>query len=110
MATKKNSTIKTIVVKVADVASAVIHAADDQVIHPVGEALGIIKKPEPKGKSAKKAERKEKLQAAVSQKSSAKASTKVSAKARMMSKPVPASRVTAKSGNKPGPGPKAKGR
>ena len=50
MAAKK-STVRVVAVAVKDAALAVGHAADDHVIHPVGEALGLIKKKEPKGKA-----------------------------------------------------------
>ncbi len=105
-AKKKNSTIKTIVIKAGDVASTVLHAADDHLIHPVGEALGLIKKPEPKVKPARSPVRKGKLNTVESKKPSGKKA--LGAKARMMSKPVPASKVTKKPASQSGPGPKQK--
>jgi hypothetical protein len=55
MSAKKKSTVAKVKEAVADAASAVVHAAEEKVIEPVGKALGLSgrKKPgKPKGKSS----------------------------------------------------------
>jgi hypothetical protein len=65
----KKSIVRSVVVAVKDAAMAVGHVAEDRVVHPVGEALGLLKK-KPKGKSARKAARKEIVKAATEKKKS----------------------------------------
>jgi hypothetical protein len=55
----KKSTLRKVTETVKDAAAAVVHAAEDHVVQPVGKALGLVKEEPPKSKSAIKAARKQ---------------------------------------------------
>jgi hypothetical protein len=92
----KKSTLQKVTDTVKDAAAAVVHAADDHVVQPVGKALGLVKEEPPKSKSAIKAARKLMIQSLIAKKKGSRAvgmSTRVESTKSKMNVPTSSGKV-----------------